>query len=202
MVRAADEALKDSGWTPSSDEERERAVRSCTLFGQENRWLMLDSVLVLAGRCCWSCLRQHSGGRGLWPARHGEGESLLWAFILSARRSPLTRHGPLVQKFRRVTPFVVPRILINLAAGHISIEHGLKVRCYWHSQQRSVACVFSHCAYRFVSIAGPGPLVRDGMRHGQPQHRRCGTLHSTRRRRRNGCRRHRASDQRDVDLRL
>ena len=29
--------------------------------------------------------------------------------------------------YKRVPPYFIPRILINMAAGHISIKHGIKV---------------------------------------------------------------------------
>ncbi|ETN10171.1 beta-ketoacyl-acyl-carrier-protein synthase II [Phytophthora nicotianae INRA-310] len=77
-LAAASEALKDSGWDPQSDEERERAG-------------------VAIGAACGNIQEVMNVGE-------------------------LIRE----KKFRRVTPFFVPRILINLAAGHVSIEHGLK----------------------------------------------------------------------------
>ncbi|KAL4087303.1 hypothetical protein PRIC1_013198 [Phytophthora ramorum] len=77
-LAAAEEALKDSGWSPQSDEERERAG-------------------VAIGAACGNLQEVMDVGQLIKE-----------------------------KKFRRVTPFFVPRILINLAAGHVSIEHGLK----------------------------------------------------------------------------
>ncbi|EGZ16003.1 3-oxoacyl carrier protein synthase [Phytophthora sojae] len=77
-LAAADEAIKDSGWAPESDEERERAG-------------------VAIGAACGNIQEVMDVGQ-----------------LIKER------------KFRRVTPFFVPRILINLAAGHVSIEHGLR----------------------------------------------------------------------------
>ncbi|KAE8911421.1 3-oxoacyl-[acyl-carrier-protein] synthase [Phytophthora fragariae] len=78
-LAAADEAIKDSGWTPESDEERERAG-------------------VAIGAACGNIQEVMDVGQLIKE-----------------------------KKFRRVTPFFVPRILINLAAGHVSIEHGLRM---------------------------------------------------------------------------
>ncbi|KAL3671705.1 hypothetical protein V7S43_003615 [Phytophthora oleae] len=77
-LAAAHEALKDSGWAPESEEERERAG-------------------VAIGAACGNIQEVMDVGE-----------------LIKER------------KFRRVTPFFVPRILINLSAGHVSIEHGLK----------------------------------------------------------------------------
>ncbi|POM78344.1 Beta-ketoacyl-acyl-carrier-protein synthase II [Phytophthora palmivora] len=77
-LAAADEALKDSGWSPKSDEERERAG-------------------VAIGAACGNIQEVMDVGK-----------------LIKERQ------------FRRVTPFFVPRILMNLSAGHVSIEHGLK----------------------------------------------------------------------------
>jgi len=79
-IASADEALKDSGWTPSelSDDAQKR---SGVLFG--------------------------SGIGGL--------QTTYEASITLAEKGP-----------RRLSPFVVPGMLINLAAGQISIRHSLK----------------------------------------------------------------------------
>jgi 3-oxoacyl-[acyl-carrier-protein] synthase II len=77
-IAAADEALADSGYTPETEEERERT-----------------GVMVGAG----------IGGLG------------------TIYDSSVTLHerGP-----RKLSPFCIPAMLINLASGHISIRHGLK----------------------------------------------------------------------------
>uniref|UniRef100_A0AAV1V473 3-oxoacyl-[acyl-carrier-protein] synthase n=1 Tax=Peronospora matthiolae TaxID=2874970 RepID=A0AAV1V473_9STRA len=104
-LAAADEALKDSGWTPQSDEERERA-----------------GVAIGAGM--------------------GDIQEVMDV-------------GQLIKdkKYRRVSPFFVTRILINLAAGHVSIEHGLKGPNH--------SCVTA-CATGSHSIGDAANLIRYG----------------------------------------
>lgn len=77
-IAAADEAIADSGWTPETDEQRERT-----------------GVLV------------------------GSGIGGLTTMYESA--TTLKERGP-----RRLSPFCIPAMLINLASGHISIRHGFK----------------------------------------------------------------------------
>ncbi|WP_029006787.1 beta-ketoacyl-ACP synthase II [Azospirillum halopraeferens] len=77
-IGAANEAVRDSGWVPQTDEERERTG-------------------VMVG----------SGIGGLPGIAEG-------AVTLHER-------GP-----RRLSPFFIPGCLINLASGHISINHGFK----------------------------------------------------------------------------
>lgn len=77
-IAAADEAIADSGWQPSSEEDRHRAG-------------------VMIG----------SGIGGL--------ETTYEASILLHEKGP-----------RRLSPFVIPGMLINLASGQVSIRHGMK----------------------------------------------------------------------------
>ncbi|HEY0900580.1 MAG TPA: beta-ketoacyl-ACP synthase II [Micavibrio sp.] len=77
-IAAAQEAIKDSGWVPQTEDEKCRT-----------------GVLIGSG----------IGG------------------LQSMYESAVTLHekGP-----RRLSPFTVPAMLVNLASGHVSIEHGFK----------------------------------------------------------------------------
>ncbi len=77
-IAAAQEAIKDSGWVPATEDDKCRT-----------------GVLIGSG----------IGG------------------LQSMYESAVTLHekGP-----RRLSPFTVPAMLINLASGHVSIEHGFK----------------------------------------------------------------------------
>lgn len=77
-MMAADEAVADSGWKPSTVEEQERT-----------------GVMI-------------GSGIGGLQSIYETSETLI-------------QKGP-----RRVSPFAVPAMLINLASGHVSIKHGFK----------------------------------------------------------------------------
>ncbi len=77
-VGAADEALKDSGWSPKTEDEK---CRTGVIIG--------------------------SGIGGL--------QSVYEASVTLAEKGP-----------RRLSPFTVPMMLINLASGQVSIKYGLK----------------------------------------------------------------------------
>jgi 3-oxoacyl-[acyl-carrier-protein] synthase II len=63
------------------------------------------------------------------------------------------------QKYRRVSPFFIPRVLINLAAGHVSIENGLKV-----GEEESISSGGTALTVACWLSIGAEPLVRDGLR--------------------------------------
>lgn len=77
-IKAADEAVADSGWKPETTEEQERT-----------------GVMI-------------GSGIGGLQSIYETAETLI-------------QKGP-----RRVSPFSVPAMLINLASGHVSIKHGFK----------------------------------------------------------------------------
>ncbi|KAI9914260.1 hypothetical protein PsorP6_008336 [Peronosclerospora sorghi] len=104
-MKTAHEALKDSGWTPESDQERERAGVAIGA-GMGNIQEMMDVGQLVRDK-----------------------------------------------KYRRVSPFFVTRMLINLAAGHVSIEHGLKGPNH--------SCVTA-CATGSHSIGDAANFIRHG----------------------------------------
>lgn len=77
-LTAADEAIKQAGWTPETDEQRER------------------TATIIAS------------GVGGFPA------------IADAVRTMDARGA------RKLSPFTIPSFLVNLAAGHVSINYGFK----------------------------------------------------------------------------
>ncbi len=77
-IAAADQAIADSGWKPSNDEEFERT-----------------GVMI---------------GSGIGGLQSVDNTAIT-----------LKERGP-----RRLSPFSVPAMLINLASGHVSIKHGYK----------------------------------------------------------------------------
>ncbi|ETV74955.1 beta-ketoacyl-acyl-carrier-protein synthase II [Aphanomyces astaci] len=113
-IAAANEAIRDANWTPTTESQKERA-----------------GVAIGAG---------------------------------IGNLQEIVDTGSLIQqqKFRRVSPFFVPRILINLAAGHVSMMHGLK----GPNHACTTACATgSHSigdAYRFIRNGDADVMVAGG----------------------------------------
>ncbi|WP_417671714.1 beta-ketoacyl-ACP synthase II [Roseibium sp.] len=104
-IAAADEALKQAGWQPKSDKDKERAG-------------------IIVGT-----------GVGGFPA-------------MTAGTKLVEARGP-----RRVSPFLVPSFLANLASGQISIRHGLK---------GPLGAPVTACAASLQAIGDAARLIRGG----------------------------------------
>ena len=102
---AAQQAVKQAGWAPSTEEERERTA---TIIG--------------AG----------VGGFG----------AISEAVRITDSRGP-----------RRLSPFTIPSFLVNLAAGHVSIQHGFK---------GPLGAPVTACAAGVQAIGDAARLIRNG----------------------------------------
>ncbi|CAI5965623.1 unnamed protein product [Closterium sp. NIES-64] len=104
-IRAADEAMMDARWMPEEEEDRVRTVSVDSTADEammDARWMPEEEEdRVRTGVCV-------GGGIG------------------SISEVAAAGHLLFEQKPRRISPHFVPRILINMAAGHISIRHRLK----------------------------------------------------------------------------
>lgn len=113
-VGAAQEALADSGWLPTTDEDKER-TGVCLGSGIGNFDDIYDTTVAF-----------HAGG------------------------------------FKKVSPLFVPRLLINMAAGHISMRHGLR----GPSHAASTACTTgAHAigdASRFIQFGDADVMLAGG----------------------------------------
>lgn len=102
---AADEAIKQAGWTPETDEQRER------------------TATIIAS------------GVGGFPA------------IAEAVRTMDARGA------RKLSPFTIPSFLVNLAAGHVSINYGFK---------GPLGAPVTACAAGVQAIGDAVRLIRNG----------------------------------------
>lgn len=89
-------------------------------------------------------------------------------------RTLLLTHG---QGYKKVNPLFVPRLLINLGAGHISIKHGFMV---W--------IPIKLARYHGLTATGPESCGDNCLYDWCPFYRRRGQVHCLRRCRRDGCR--------------
>ncbi len=99
---AAKEALDDAGWHPETPEQ------------QEMTGVCLGSGIGSLSEIYNTSIDLHQGVR----------ESPFVSPNPSAKPQPT--HSPAHQGAKKVSPLFVPKLLINLAAGHISIKHSLK----------------------------------------------------------------------------
>lgn len=113
-IAASEDALKDAGWSPSSDLERERTV--CLWRGI----CIKHSLMYEKGVCI---------GSGIGNLDDIYRTSLEFAKSVSRvlESNTLPNSPTRFQGMRRLSPHFVPKILINLAAGQVAIRNGFMV---------------------------------------------------------------------------
>ena len=98
-ISAAEQALQDAGYRPETDEQRE-----------------------MTGVCCGSGIGSFEDAVDTAVIYHeGVSKSLKKIFKIQQIRFLTHKQG-----YRKVSPMFVPRLLINMAAGHLSMKYGLR----------------------------------------------------------------------------
>ncbi len=116
---ASSEALEDAGWRPSTDQQREMTVSPCLFQCQSQRLSSTGKKGVCLGSGIGSLEVQYQTSIDLY-----QGVSPINPSSSYGKR-PDSTQGP-----KKVSPLFVPKLLINLAAGHIAMKYGFKVAIF------------------------------------------------------------------------
>ena len=55
--------------------------------------------------------------------------------------------------YRTVNPYFIPHILVNMAAGHISLKYGLKVNAHFLKRHGPFVTFYFYCELVLISIS-------------------------------------------------
>lgn len=115
-LAASQEALDDAGWHPDSEHDKEMTVNH-TLFHYDFPRPISREQGVCLGSGIGSFEEIYNTSLAF-----AKGVSPLYATIYPSFYLNFTSQGA-----KKVSPFFVPKLLINMAAGQISMKYGFKV---------------------------------------------------------------------------
>lgn len=114
-MAATHEALDDAAWRPTSPEQRAETV---CLYA--NPYKIYKSMLTLQGVCLGS-------GIGNFEEIYNTVVSYEQSVSCNLGCENVSTNAS--QGYKKISPLFVPKLLINLGAGHISMKFGFTVRC-------------------------------------------------------------------------